>query len=201
MWPPAVIEVQVAADRGAGVADAFVGPQIHLLFLAAAPQPLDEDITPPSPFAVHADRNAAVGQHASEGRAGELRALVRIEDLRLAVMGHRILQRLDAECRFHRDRQPPRQYATAEPIEHDSQIDEATRRRDVGYVHRPHLVRPCDLHPAQQIRIDLVARLGLRRPRTAIERFYPHPLHERLHVLEQALALYTAYREKASACD
>jgi hypothetical protein len=103
-------------------------------------------------------------------------------------MGHRILQRLDAECRFHRDRQPPRQYATAEPIEHDSQIDEATRHRDVGYVHRPHLVRPCDLHPAQQIRIDLVPRLGLRRPRTAIERLYPHPLHQRLHMTTADLA-------------
>src|SRR5207253_8896765 len=96
MWPPAVIKVEVAADRSAGVADAFVGPQIHLLVFDAAPQPLDEDIVPPSPFAVHADRNAVVGEHASKGRAGELRALVRIEDLRLAMMGHEIGR---ASCR------------------------------------------------------------------------------------------------------
>ena len=31
-------------------------------------------------------------------------------------------------------------------------------------------------------------RLGLRRPRTAIERLYPHPLHQRLHVTTAGLA-------------
>ena len=51
---------------------------------AGAPQPLDEDVVPSSPFAVHADRNAVVGEHAGEGRACELRTLtlVRIEDFR-----------------------------------------------------------------------------------------------------------------------
>ena len=38
-----------------------------------------------SPFTVHADRNAVGGEHAGEGRASELRALVGIEDVRLAV--------------------------------------------------------------------------------------------------------------------
>ena len=42
--------------------------------------------------------------------------------------------------------------------------------------------------PAQQIRIDLVAGLGLRRARTAIERLYPHPLHQRLHMTTADLA-------------
>src|SRR5712691_8617001 len=188
MRSPCVVEVQVAADRSAGLADAIVGPQIHLLVFDAAPQALDEHVVPPSPFAVHADRNVVVGERTGEGRAGELRTLVCIEDVRLAVTSQSILQRLDAECRFHRDRQPPRQHATAEPVEHDSQIDEATRHRYVGDVHRPHLVRPRDLYPAQQIRVDLMARLRLRRPRTAIERLYPHPLHQRLHVPTADLA-------------
>src|SRR3981189_1708567 len=52
----------------------------------------------------------------------------------------------------------------------------------------PHLVRPDNLHPAQQIRVDLVAGLRLRRPRTAIERLYPHPLHQRLHMTTPDLA-------------
>ena len=99
-----------------------------------------------------------------------------------------VLKRLDAERRLHRDRDPPRQHATAEPIEHNGQIDEAARHRDVGDVHRPHLVWPRDLGAAQQIRINLVPRLGLRRTRTAIERLYPHPLHQRLHVTTANLA-------------
>ena len=81
--------------------------QIHLLIFDAAPQPLDEDIVPPGPFAVHADRNVVAGEHAGEGLARELRALIGVEDIRLAVTRQRILQRRDAECRLHRDRQPP----------------------------------------------------------------------------------------------
>src|SRR6478736_5370242 len=125
---------------------------------------------------------------AGERRAGELAALIVVEDLRLAMAGERVLKRLDAECRLHRDRYAPRQHATAEPVEHDSQIDEAARHRDVGDVHRPHLVWPRDLDAAQQIRIDLVSRLGLRRARTAIERLYPHPPHQRLHMTAADLA-------------
>src|SRR5271169_2543722 len=126
MWAPAVVEAQVTADRGAGLADAVVGPQIDLLVLDAAPQALDEHVVAPGALAVHADRNAVAGERAGERRTGELRALVGVEDVRLAVTGQSILQRFDAECRFHRDRYAPRQHATAEPVEHDGQIDEAT---------------------------------------------------------------------------
>src|SRR5580765_194726 len=59
-----IIKTEVASDGSAGIADAFVGPQIHLLIFVAAPQPLDEDIVAPSPFSVHADRNVVVGEDA-----------------------------------------------------------------------------------------------------------------------------------------
>ena len=75
-------------DPKRGPADAFVSPQIHLLIFDAAPQSLDENIVAPSPFSVHADRNVDVGEHAGEGRAGELRTLICIEDLRFAVTSH-----------------------------------------------------------------------------------------------------------------
>src|SRR6202022_4621608 len=97
MRASSVIKAEVDSDRSMGVADAVVGPQIHLLVLDAAPQTFDEHIVPPSSLAVHADRNAVVGEHAGECRARELRALVRVEDVRLAVTSQSILQRLDAE--------------------------------------------------------------------------------------------------------
>src|SRR4029077_10716609 len=159
--PPTVVKSEVLTDRSASLADAVVAPQIHLLVFDAAPQPLDEDVVPPGALAVHADGDPVLDQHASECRAGELAALVGVEDLWLAVAGESVLQRLDAECRLHRDRYAPRQYAAAEPIEHNGQIDEAALHRDVGDVHRPHLVWPRDLDAAQQIRIDFVPRLGL----------------------------------------
>jgi hypothetical protein len=47
MWAPAIIEVEVTANRRTGLADAVVGSQIHLLVLDAAPQPLDEYVVAP----------------------------------------------------------------------------------------------------------------------------------------------------------
>src|SRR5262249_55060684 len=41
MWAPAVVEVEVTADRSARFAHAVVGSQIDLLVFDAAPQPLD----------------------------------------------------------------------------------------------------------------------------------------------------------------
>jgi len=75
------------------------------------------------------------------------------------------------------------------PVQHDGEIDESTRHRDVADVHGPDLVRPRDLHAAQQIRIDhLVTGLGLGGARPAIERLYPHPPHQRLDMPAADLA-------------
>lgn len=86
------------------VADAVVGPQIHLLVFDAAPESLDEHVIAPGALAVHADRNAVVGERAGEGRSGELRTLIGIEHLWFAVTSKSVLQCLDAECRIHSDR-------------------------------------------------------------------------------------------------
>src|SRR5437763_12123077 len=91
MWAAAIIEVEVTADRVPRLANAFVGPQIYLLVFDAAPQPLDEHVVPPCSFAIHADRDAVAGERAGEGRAGELRALVGIEDFGLAVTSEGVL--------------------------------------------------------------------------------------------------------------
>src|SRR6266851_4541613 len=87
----AVVEVEIATERGARLADAVVGPQIDLLAFGRPPEPFDEDVVAPSSLAVHADGDAVGLQHAGERRAGELRALVGVEDARLAVPGDRLL--------------------------------------------------------------------------------------------------------------
>ena len=99
------------------------------------------------------------------------------------MLGERFLDRLEAKPDLHRDRQPPGQNPAAEPVDHGAEIDEAARHRDVGDVHRPHLVRPLDRHRAQQIRVDLVARRRLRRVRPAIDRGDAHALHHRRDAL------------------
>jgi hypothetical protein len=93
-----IVKAQIAADRCARITDAFIGPQIYLLVFDGAPQTLDEHIVPPSAFAIHADGDALLSGEASEGQAGELRALIvltisvyRHEPRRLRVLRRRSL--------------------------------------------------------------------------------------------------------------
>ena len=87
-------------------------------------------IVPPRALAIHADPDAAGGQHLDELGRGELAALIRIEDFGCAVSGQGFLDGLDAEVRFQRDRYPPGQDAPAEPVDHGREIDEAPRHRE-----------------------------------------------------------------------
>jgi hypothetical protein len=83
----AIVEVKIPADRSSGFGHAVISPEIHhLLAFDAAPQPLDNDVAAPSALAVFADCNAVLDQPAGERSTGELRALVCVDDLRLAVL-------------------------------------------------------------------------------------------------------------------
>src|SRR5579863_7187279 len=88
-------------------------------------------------------------------------------------------QCLDAQASLHGDRQLPGQHAAAEPVHHRGQIDEAARHGDVGNVHGPDLVGPCDGQAAQQIRIDAMAGRGPGGAGPAIDGLDAHPSHQR----------------------
>jgi hypothetical protein len=88
-----VVECEVFADAGFRLAAIGVAPQIDVLTLERPPNALDEHIVHPAPSPVHGDADPGLDQHAGEGRAGELAALVGVEDLRFAVSGQRVLQR------------------------------------------------------------------------------------------------------------
>jgi len=57
--------------------------------------------------------------------AGELAALIRVEDFRLAMFRKGLLQRLDAELGFHGDRYAMAENPAAEPIDHCNEIDKS----------------------------------------------------------------------------
>jgi hypothetical protein len=129
-----------------------------------APQPLDEYVVHPAPAAVHRDAYAGGCQRAGEGGAGELAALVGVEDVRLAEARQGLLQRRDAERAVHGVGQPPGEHRPARPIHDRHEIKEAAADRDVGDVRAPDLVRSIDGETAQEVRVYLV--LG-RRPAQA----------------------------------
>src|SRR5437899_9612336 len=79
-----IVEADPFADTGFGLATLAIALEIDILMLQRAPQPLDEDIVHPAAATIHRDLDASLSERASEGRAGELAALVGVEDLRLA---------------------------------------------------------------------------------------------------------------------
>ncbi len=75
-----VVEAKILADAGAGRGRCVVGAQVDLLVLNRASQPLDKHVVQPAALAFHTDRNSCGLEHVSEGRAGELAALIGVED-------------------------------------------------------------------------------------------------------------------------
>src|SRR5664280_2479357 len=151
----------------------------NLFVLDRFPDALDEDIIAPRTLAIHADGDVVGDQNAREGFAGELAALVGVENVWRPLFRQGLLQRFNTEGRLHRDRHAMAEHAPAEPVDDGGEIDEAARHRDIGDVHRPDLVRTFDLQPAQKIGINLIPWRGLRRIRLTVDRFDPHAHHQR----------------------
>ena len=83
-----------------------------MLVLHRFPETFHKHIIPPGALAIHADSNIVVFQELSEGKAGELAALIGIHDLGLAVFIDRFLERIQTKTGIHGDRDPMRQDAS-----------------------------------------------------------------------------------------
>src|SRR5258708_23443101 len=112
------VEKQPSPDAGLSGGDVAIGMQVNLLVFEDPAQPLDEEVVHAAPLAIHANGDLVPAQHAGEVVAGELAALVGVEDLRPTKASERFLERLDAEIGAERVRQPPGQYRTTVPV-HD----------------------------------------------------------------------------------
>jgi hypothetical protein len=68
MRSAAMVEIEIPSDRASCLADGLISSQIDFPVFDAAPEPFDEHVVAPGPFAIHADGDAVVGEHAGEGR-------------------------------------------------------------------------------------------------------------------------------------
>ncbi len=73
--------------------------QIDSLIFQGPPEALDEDVVHAPAPPIHGDRDARVVERRGEVDAGELAALIRIEDLRPAVSGQCLPQGLRTALR------------------------------------------------------------------------------------------------------
>lgn len=176
-----VVEVEVSAQARPCLRHAVVCPQVNFFVLDRTPQPLDAHIVHPASLAIHADACPRALPRIREPLARELASLIGVEDLRRAKVGQRFLQGFYTEIRGHGIGQPPRQHPTAMPVQNRYQIYKPAHHRNVADVRRPHLVRPIDRQPTQQVRVDLVTRRRDRRPRFPMHRPDAHPTHQATH--------------------
>ena len=92
--------------------------------------------------------------------------------------GQGLVERVRAEARVQRVRQPPGQDVPARPVHDRHEVKEATLHRDIGDIGAPDMVRPLDCQAPQQIRVNPVlgvGRAGARRPIDCLE---PHQAHQ-----------------------
>src|SRR5215831_13062175 len=76
--------------------------QVDPFVLHGPPQALDKDVVVAAPASVHADRDPVIPQHLDKLVAGELRALIGIEDAGIAEPSEGLAQRLDTKPRRQR---------------------------------------------------------------------------------------------------
>ena len=125
--------------------------QVNPLVFHAPPKPLDENLVPPSPFAVHPDFHSKIGQSARPFRRRELTTLFVIEDLwdlASGTQGH--LRGLQAKFGSPGVGSRPAEHLARFPVHHCAQVRVASMHSRLGDVGAPHSVGPLDDEVAQQ---------------------------------------------------
>ena len=126
-----------AAQFGAGLE--YV--QIDAFVLQRPPEPFNEHVVHPATASVDADPHPGIAQHVG---AGELAALIRLEDFGPAEARQRFPQSLDAEYYVHRVRQPPGDHLARPSVHNGDKVEETPPHRQVRNVGTPDMARP---HP------------------------------------------------------
>ena len=80
--PGLIVMPEVPVERLLQVSAILEGSEVDALVFDAAPEPFHEDVVMVAAFAVHADPDAMLFENACEGLAGELDALIGVEDFR-----------------------------------------------------------------------------------------------------------------------
>ncbi len=123
----AVVEREILRQATGELDDRAEFLQIHLPVPDAAPQPFDTDLVQGASTPIHADGNAFSLEYVREYRARELRALVTVENIRLAHEAQRVLKAVNAERRVHAVVDLPGRDSPRVPVDDRHQIHAASR--------------------------------------------------------------------------
>jgi len=181
MRPDLIIEVDVPVEPLLRVTNRLVRVGIDLLILEAPPEAFHKYVISPTAAAIHTDLDALVLQQPRELQTGKLTALIRVEDLWVAILRDRLPHRVEAEVRGQRIREPPRQHSATCPVQDGEEIHEAPTHGNVGDIRRPDMVRANDVQTTQEIGVDPMGRMPLSGAGLAIHGGDPYVPHETGH--------------------
>ena len=171
------IHFEADLNRGQGL----IILEINVLILDRAPQSLDENVIRRATSTIHADPQRVGLQGVDEVMAGELSALIGVENLRDPKPTHRLLETVHAESRIQRIAEPPGEHLATIPVHNGDQVPKPMSEPDVGDIGTPGLIGPLDRQPPQQVGIHQVGRMGLTGVRARNHPRQPQLLHQALH--------------------
>ena len=180
-----VVESKVFRQAHQQLAHGGVAVEVDVFMLDAPPKPLHKDVVirpAPAP-AVHADGDPLAIEHAREGLAGELAAMVTVEHLGLAMLAQGVLLAVHAKRRIHAVTDSPAQHPPGVPVDHSHQVSKTARQPYIGVVRAPDLVGPHHGHATQEIGVHLVQWVRRARLWPWCHPSQRHAAHEALHPL------------------
>ena len=178
-----VILVDKAVNAGSELSLGRVFLNVDLLSLQAAEPPFNHNVVRPAGLSVHALPDMQRFEQGLIVIAGELAALVGVDDRRDAVALHRFTDCFQDGGRFQGIGQPPTHDLAAVPVNDRSQVHVVAFHPDVGDVDRPHLIRELSHITPEQVRKDSFLILALREVWPRIDRVDSHLAHVLLHRL------------------
>jgi hypothetical protein len=182
MEPLVIVKSTVAPSPLPGLLDRVVLPEIDLLILHAAPEPLDKHVVQCAATAIHTDLALPLAEPCSESLTGELGPLVRVADL-WASPPEGALQGLQAKSTLQGDRDRPGQHIPTPPVDHRHQVEKPLVQADRRAIRAPHMIHPRKLHPPPEVGINLVSCAGLAQLRLRIEGLNAHLPQQPCHTL------------------
>lgn len=172
-----VVLVDVVCDTSAEFSFGRVFFNVDLLGFQAAEPPFDHDVVRPARLSVHALSDVQRLEQGLIVIAGELAALVGIDDCRNAVTFHCLTDCFQHRGSFQGVGQLPPHDLAAVPVDDCSQVHVAALHLDVGDVDRPHLVRKLRHVVSEQVRQESFLIVPLRGVRLGVYRIDRHLAH------------------------
>ena len=183
MGPVLVVVLDVRLESVAQGVATLGGVQVDVVVLDRAPESLDEHVVDGPAHPVHRDGDLGVTEHLDEGVGGELRSLIRVEDLGGAIEGERLLQGRHAEVGRHGVGESPAEHLARVPVHDRHQVEETLLEGNVGDVGAPDVIGVIDGEPSQPVGVFDV--LGVRDGGLLLgcQRVNSHQVHQALDPL------------------